>query len=211
MKKEDWLQVSPATTRRERRKQEYQERILLAAIDLFERQGCEITTLEEICLAADVSRPTFYKYYASKQELIGALGEKLWLSVAQEMTSKSQAEHHSTCEYIASFIELIKDELNKYNNLERELIRQSMMSGPNDERSVNMLKALTALIETVYIQGQEKGDIGDRYDTDFLAEITMGHFSSIMMNWAMDDNYPVAKRLEQLADLVPHMLMLKKS
>ncbi len=208
MSKIDWLQTSPAATRRERRKQEYQERILTAAIELFEDRGCEIITLEEICTLADVSRPTFYKYYASKHELIQALGEKLWLSVAQELTVQQTACHATAHDYIASFIQLIRSELDRYGNLERELIRQSMMSGPNDSSSVDMLKALTSLFYGVYEQGRANHNMSERYPIDFLAEITMGHVSTIMMNWAINDDYPVSERLDQLADLIPRILDL---
>jgi len=48
-----------------------------ASIQLFERNGCDATTLEEICEQAEVSRPTFYSYYPSKNDLIKALAEKL--------------------------------------------------------------------------------------------------------------------------------------
>ena len=208
MKKEDWIQTLPAATRRERRKQEYQERILLASIELFEAQGCDAVTLEVICLKADVSRPTFYKYYASKHELIQALGEKLWLSVAEELTVQQVAEHATVQEYIASFIQLIRSELNKYGNLEKELIRQSMMRGPNDTSSIDMLKALTSLFQGVYEGGRSNSDISTRYPTDFLAEITMGYVSTMMMNWAINDIYPLEKRLDQLADLLPRLLNL---
>lgn len=208
MSKLDWLQTSPASTRRERRKQEYQERILSAAIQLFESRGFDSVTLEEICQQADVSRPTFYKYYASKHELIQALGEKLWLSVAQELTIQQHEEDATPQSYIASFIQLIRHELDKYGNLERELIRQSMMIGPNDSSSVDMLKALTGLFYGIYEQGRGNDEISQRYPVDFLAEITMGHVSTIMMNWAIDDDYPVSIRLDQLADLIPRLLNL---
>ncbi len=208
---ETWIQESPAPTRRERRKQEFQERILGSAIQLFEAQGCDETTLEEICAAADVSRPTFYKYYASKKELIQALAEKLWISVAQEMTTKLTAEHAPCLEYIRSFVQLIRDELVKYGNLERELIRQSMINGPDDTNSVKMLRDLVGLMEDVYETGQDNGDLGDAYPIDFLAEITMGQITTVMMNWAIYDGYPVEERLNQLAELIPQILKLNQA
>jgi len=42
-----------------------------------------------------------------------------------------------------------------------------------------------------------------------LADMTMGAINVVMMNWALDENYPVQKRLKQLADYIPTMLELR--
>lgn len=47
-----------------------QERILRAAYDCFEQYGIGKTTIENIAAKAKVSRPTVYKYYASKEAIL---------------------------------------------------------------------------------------------------------------------------------------------
>ena len=47
-----------------------QERILRAAYDCFEQYGIGNTTIENIAAKAKVSRPTVYKYYASKEAIL---------------------------------------------------------------------------------------------------------------------------------------------
>lgn len=210
MKNAFWQDVSPANTQRERRKQAFREKIIESAIELFEQKGCDATTLEDICEVANVSRPTFYSYYASKQELIQALGDKLWLNLASEMTTLSLAQHASTRQYINSFFDMTKQQLSKYNRLERELIRLNMASDPADGNSMNLLAGMTALFIEVFKQGKKRGDIGNRYPIDFLAEMTMGSVSAVMMQWAVNDDYPIDKRLKQLADYIPCMLDLQK-
>ncbi|WP_298552731.1 TetR family transcriptional regulator [Streptomyces luteogriseus] len=53
---------------RERRRLETQAEIEDAALDLFERQGCEHTTVLEIARAAGVSQSTFFRYFATKED-----------------------------------------------------------------------------------------------------------------------------------------------
>ncbi|WP_319237590.1 TetR/AcrR family transcriptional regulator [Streptomyces sp. MB09-02B] len=53
---------------RERRRLETQAEIEDAALDLFERQGCERTTVLEIAQAAGVSQSTFFRYFATKED-----------------------------------------------------------------------------------------------------------------------------------------------
>ena len=211
MNKAFWQDESPASSRRERRKQEFREKIMEAAISLFEQKGCEDTTLEDICEMADISRPTFYSYYTSKHELILALGEKLWLSVAKDLTADSLANYESTRKYIESFVKLIGKEITKYSRLERELIRQSMISDPNDSpSSISIMKELIDLFAKVYAEGRKRGDIGNLYPVDFLAEMTMGSINSVMRSWAVDEDFPIERRLRQLADYIPRMLELRK-
>jgi AcrR family transcriptional regulator len=55
---------------RERQKAERRQAISKAAIELFERQGFQNTTIEQIASQAGVSPPTVFKYFGNKQEII---------------------------------------------------------------------------------------------------------------------------------------------
>lgn len=49
-----------------------QEKIILAAFELFMTQGIKKTSLDEIALRAGVTRVTVYRYYADKRDLVRA-------------------------------------------------------------------------------------------------------------------------------------------
>lgn len=55
---------------RERKKARQREAILQAGISLFRTRGYEQTTVDDIARAADISQPTFYKYFPSKDALL---------------------------------------------------------------------------------------------------------------------------------------------
>ena len=198
MSKPFWQEEPAPTSQRERRKQAFREKIMQAAITLFERDGCDATTLEDICELAEVSRPTFYSYYESKRELIAALAEKLWLNMAKEVVSLSLANHDSTKQYIKAFFKMTRSEMTRYSRLEREIIRQTMASELGEKSNMDLLANITGLFETVYAAGKKRGDIGVKFPVDFLAEMAMGGISTVMMRWAVDEEYPIEKRLKQL-------------
>lgn len=58
-----------ASTRQKRRAQ-LSDRIEAHAIDLFERNGYEVVTVADIAEASDISTRTFFRYFATKDEVL---------------------------------------------------------------------------------------------------------------------------------------------
>src|SRR4051794_15013510 len=64
------------------------ERLAQAAADLFESQGYDATTIDDIAVRAGIGRRTFFRYYRTKEdvifpdhdELLAKVGERLSLS-----------------------------------------------------------------------------------------------------------------------------------
>jgi len=61
---------------RERKRRQTRERLTRVAMALFLDRGFEATTLDDIAAAADISRRSFFHYFASKEDVVFAWQEE---------------------------------------------------------------------------------------------------------------------------------------
>lgn len=63
---------------REQKKQQTRQCLLSVASKLFDQQGFQVTTIDEIAAQAKISRMTFFNYFAGKDKLLEALAIDLF-------------------------------------------------------------------------------------------------------------------------------------
>ncbi len=74
------------STRNEKRRR-VRDRVAAIAIELFRTRGYEETTVEQIADQAGVSPRTFYRYFGSKDGVLGAMGLALIDDALERLTS----------------------------------------------------------------------------------------------------------------------------
>ncbi len=62
--------MAELTGRRERNKRERRRRLEDVALELFERDGFDRTTIEQIAVEAELAPRTFFSYFATKDDLV---------------------------------------------------------------------------------------------------------------------------------------------
>ena len=91
---------------RQRKKAQTRDAIIEAALDLFERQGYDHTTVEEIAAAADVSQRTFFRYFDSKLEVVMAPKTEAAHDIEELVAARPPDESP-----IEAFRNVVRDEL----------------------------------------------------------------------------------------------------
>lgn len=78
--------------RRERKKQRTREALVDAAFALFAEKGFDATTVEEIADAVDVSSRTFFRYFASKEDVALTFQEEQTRAVMASLAERPADE-----------------------------------------------------------------------------------------------------------------------
>jgi AcrR family transcriptional regulator len=78
--------------RRERKKRQTRDALVRAGLALFNAKGYEHTTVREITDAVDVSERTFFRYFASKEDLALSFARDSTDSLIRELAARPSAE-----------------------------------------------------------------------------------------------------------------------
>jgi AcrR family transcriptional regulator len=77
---------------RERKRQQTRERLTRVAMALFLERGFEATTLDDIAAAADISRRSFFHYFASKEDVVFAWHEEITAALIAAVAARPRDE-----------------------------------------------------------------------------------------------------------------------
>ena len=77
---------------RQRKRAQTRERLTRAAMALFLERGFEATTLDDIAAAADISRRSFFHYFASKEDVVFAWQEASTAALVAAIAARPAAE-----------------------------------------------------------------------------------------------------------------------
>jgi AcrR family transcriptional regulator len=90
-------QVSvPEAPRRERKKRQTRDALVHAALKLFDAKGYEHTAIREITDAVDVSERTFFRYFASKEDLAVSFARDFSEVLIKELAARPPEEEPLT-------------------------------------------------------------------------------------------------------------------
>jgi len=188
-------------TRRERKKEETEERIVQAALALFRKQGVEATTIEEICDKADVAKGTFFNYFPRKEAVFGHLSEE-WVTDAEakiaEILAKGTPAWAKVRDVFIEFASFYEEDRNLSKHMVMEWTR--CMHAPDNA----VCRRWDDLGEHVVGQLQAKGELRRDVPAERASRVLSDIYNSTIMMWldSPEPPFPLKDELRKRLTLV---------
>jgi AcrR family transcriptional regulator len=156
-----------------------EEELLRNAIQLFSRGGFRETSLQEIARELGITRPLFYYYFESKEDLlwriIGHLGDTL-LEQARPIALADEPPIHRLTLLFRRHVETLLENVDAFRIYYAE---RHMLSGKRDLRLKRGERLYNELITDVIAQAQRLGEIRDG-DPRLATRLAMGTANSLL-------------------------------
>jgi AcrR family transcriptional regulator len=170
---------------RERKKARLRQQIVETALRLFRERGYESTRIEDIVQVLEISQPTYFRYFPSKDAVLREVGKKGFACQAEKLKSELSSKA-TTGERLRRFYETMA----KLTEADRPLWQAVVLAGAMDPvRSPDMREpeeASVSLLREILAQGQDRGDVTRTFPVVHLAEFMQGLFNTVVRQWAVD-------------------------
>lgn len=192
------LEASPQVSRRERRRREVHQRILDAAVELFDTRGVADTRIDDICEHADLAQKTFFNHFPTKEHLFRELAQTFIGNVCA-LVEEARKQPLCTSERLGLVFrragDVVRSRGPRHRELVQELARISTTEAMGPARSDGLPKAFHALL----LDGIEAGDVTRLQAPLYLAEVILFVFQGVVMSWAHDEHYALDRHMEEAA------------
>jgi AcrR family transcriptional regulator len=181
---------------REEKKLATARRIRAVARELFLEKGYSQTSVEEIALAAGVSRAGLFNYYRGKAAILMDLSAELEPRLVQ-LVHHYQAKALSTADKIRQLFEYAAKILEQTAALTRLLFVQG-----NSEGFPTLELAFRDLVMT----GQQRGEVRQDLDAGALSETLYLGFIASLLGWCRAPDMALTTELARRADALALVL-----
>ncbi|HBV88538.1 MAG TPA: TetR/AcrR family transcriptional regulator [Desulfosporosinus sp.] len=190
---------APVEGRMERKKKETRQKICKAAMDLFQSQGFNDTTMEQIAEEADVARKTLYNHFPVKEAIVDEHVRGLSRGFAEE-SLKTLQELPDT----KSRLLVILDRLYEWVEISPELTGICLGYRLKNAYQGEGYKSggSQSLISEIIRLGQEAGEIRQDIQAELLVKQLDILRGSVVMDWLNDPSkLELRKEMAKLVDL----------
>ncbi len=189
------------TTRKEQAAKTRQE-IFDTAIELFDSKGYENVSIIEICEKAGVSTGAFYHHFKAKDQILmeeflkaDDFYQRLLedLAIRGDYRDKLRAFTAATMRFMADM------------GIKRTKVTYHTQIGPDKRASYlgNEKRALYSVVEALYREGQEKGEIRADISAGDLARLTIHCYRGIVYDWCLADGaFDLVRTGEEMVDML---------
>lgn len=170
---------------RERKKARLRQQIVETAIRLFRKQGYENTRVEDIVNILEISQPTFFRYFPSKDAVLRDVGLRGFECITERLKSELSTEA-STAQHLRRLYHAMASEVEN----DRPLWQAVVLSGAMDAVRSPEVRAAECVIEgllrEILAKAQKRGEITSAFPVVHLAQFMEALYRTVVRQWTID-------------------------
>lgn len=170
---------------RQRKKAKLRQQIIDTAIRLFRKHGYEKTRVEDIVQVLEISQPTFFRYFPSKDAVLRDVAVRGIACITEQLRSELATEAPTAERLLRLYVDLARQ-----TEADRPLWQAMVLSGAMDPvRSPDVREheeVAVGVLREILAQGQERGEITRAFPVVHLAEFMEGLYKVVVREWAVD-------------------------
>ena len=170
---------------RERKKARLRQQIIDTSIKLFRKRGYQATRIDDIVQVLEISQPTFFRYFPSKDAVLREVGERGYACICERLRSELSSKERTGDRLRRLYVTMAREV-----EADRQLWQAVVLSGAMDPvRSAELRgheEAAVSLLREILTQGQKRGEVTRAFPIVHLAEFMEGLYSTVVRQWAVD-------------------------
>ena len=170
---------------RERKKARLRQQIVETSLRLFRKQGYENTRIDDIVKILEISQPTFFRYFPSKDAVLRDVGKRGFACIVEHLKSELSSEADTAARLRNLYLAMAREV-----EADRRLWEAVVLSGAMDPvRSPEMRGpegVAVGLLREILAQGQRRGEITRVFPVLHLSEFMEGLYQTVVRQWAVD-------------------------
>jgi len=181
---------------RERKKARLRQEIIKTAIRLFRKKGYENTRIDDIVQILEISQPTFFRYFTSKDAVLREVGMRGYACIGGRLRSELSSEA-TTAEQLRHLFLSFAAEVEADRPLWQAVVLSGAMDPVHSPEMRQHKETSIRMLRDILVAGQKRGEITTTFPAAHMAEFMDGLYSIVVRHWAVDVTGP-----HRLADRV---------
>ena len=189
---------------RERKKARLRQEIIKTAIRLFRKKGYENTRIDDIVQVLEISQPTFFRYFPSKDAVLREVGMRGYACIGGHLKSELSSDA-TALDRLRHLYRSFAEEVEADRPLWQAVVLSGTMDPVHSPEMRQHKEAAIHMLRDILAAGQKRGEITTQFPAVHLAEFMDGLYSVVVLQWDFEISCP-HRLSERVRDAVEFFL-----
>ena len=167
---------------RERKKARLRQEIIDTALRLFRAKGYENTRVEDVVQVLEISQPTFFRYFPTKDAVLYEVGNRGYSCITEKLKMELSSDA-STADRLRRLYHEFAHEVEANRWLWQAVVLSGAMDPVRSPQMRGQEEIAVSLLQEILEQGQKREEITRAFPVDHLAEFMEALYNTVVRNW----------------------------